>query len=214
MSDTALREGRDSNRDPVVPWWASEDFWRKTAIWVTAVMFIVLIGLTFDTLPKIGAGSARVPNYSVINQRIYYRWSDTRHMQVPAIGEAAPLFGATLSSTDADALVTHGKLTFQAKNCMNCHTILGNGAYYAPDLTKSWLDPAWAGESVREDLMERFLLDPTTNARGYGTNRRMPNLALTKDEARALIAFLKWTSAIDTNGFPRNFTPIRQEGDR
>jgi nitric oxide reductase subunit C len=42
----------------------------------------------------------------------------------------------------------------------------------------------------------------------------MPNLALTKDEARALIAFLKWTSAIDTNGFPRNFTPIRQEGDR
>ncbi len=26
---------------------------------------------------------------------------------------------------------------------MNCHTLLGNGAYYAPDLTKAWLDPAW-----------------------------------------------------------------------
>jgi nitric oxide reductase subunit C len=24
---------------------------------------------------------------------------------------------------------------------MNCHTLLGNGAYYAPDLTKAWLDP-------------------------------------------------------------------------
>ena len=33
------------------------------------------------------------------------------------------------------------ELTMQAKNCMGCHTLLGNGAYYAPDLTKAWLDP-------------------------------------------------------------------------
>ena len=203
-----------SEPPPATPWWASEDAWRKIAIWVTAVMFVVLIGLTFDSIPKITAGSARVPAYEVINQRIYYRFSQERKLPVPVIGDAAPLFGIPLSAADAQALVSHGKLTFQAKNCMNCHTILGNGAYFAPDLTKSWLDPAWAGESAREGLMERFLLDPTTNARGYGTTRRMPNLGLTIDEARAVIAFLKWTSAIDTNGFPRNFTPIVQEGDR
>jgi len=36
--------------------------------------------------------------------------------------------------------------------------------------------------------------------------RRMPNLGITKEEAIALVAFLKHVSAIDTNGFPRNFS--------
>jgi nitric oxide reductase subunit C len=97
---------------------------------------------------------------------------------------------------------------------MNCHTLLGNGAYYAPDLTKAWLDPGWAAESVREQVMVTFLTDPGGNARTYGTNRRMPNLDLSEQDARAIIAFLKWMSSIDTNGFPAGFTPIRQEGDQ
>jgi len=42
----------------------------------------------------------------------------------------------------------------------------------------------------------------------------MPNLGITEEEARGIIAFLKWMSTIDTNGFPRNFTPIAQEDDR
>jgi nitric oxide reductase subunit C len=44
---------------------------------------------------------------------------------------------------EAMALLNLGKLASQTKNCMNCHTLLGNGAYYAPDLTKAWLDPMW-----------------------------------------------------------------------
>ncbi len=197
-----------------VPWWASEDFWRKTAVWVTAFMAIVLIVLTFDTVAVITAGHSRVPNYEVINKRIYYRMNTQREFQEPVIGADAPLFGKMLSPEEAEAMVSHGKMTLQARNCTGCHTILGNGSYYAPDLTKAWLDPGWAGESAREMLMVKFLMDPTTNARGYGGKRRMPNLHLTEDEAKAVVAFLKWTSAIDTTGFPRNFTPIAQEGDR
>ena len=196
------------------PWWAGEDFWRKMAIWVTGLMAVVLIFLTFDSIEQITAGTDRVPAYSVINQRIYYRYDNSRNMQVPVIGDPAPLFGASLSEDEAKALVSKGKLTTQAKNCMNCHTLLGNGAYYAPDLTKAWLDPAWGTEAVREQFMMRFLQDPTTNARGYGTRRKMPHQDITAQEARGIIAFLKWMSAIDTNGFPRNFTPISQEGDR
>ncbi len=194
-------------------WWASEEFWRKTAVWVTAFMAVVLIFLTFDSVKKITAGSQRVPAYTVINQRIYYRWNAERGMQEPVIGDEAPLFGQKLDADAAWALVDKGKLTIQARNCMNCHTLLGNGAYYAPDLTKAWLDPAWAAEPVRETLMLQFLLDPETNARGFGSNRKMPNLHLTEDEARGIIAYLKWMSAIDTNGFPRNFKPIAQPGD-
>ncbi len=195
------------------PWWADQDVWRKTAIWVTALMLVALIVLTFDSVKQITAGTNRVPAYSAINHRIYYRFNSERNMQEPVIGDLAPLFGTELNEEDALALVSKGKMTVQAKNCMNCHTLLGNGAYYAPDLTKAWLDQAWGAESVREQLMVTFLMDPVTNARGYGTDRKMPNLDITEDEARAIVAFLKWMSAIDTNGFPRNFTPIKQEGE-
>lgn len=38
-----------------------------------------------------------------------------------------------------------GKRVFQAYNCMGCHTIVGNGAYFGPDLTKVYgqVGPAW-----------------------------------------------------------------------
>jgi nitric oxide reductase subunit C len=191
-------------------WWASESFWRKTAIWVTGGSFIVLILLTFDTLPQISAGSKRVPAYSAINHRIEYKFDETRHVQVPVLGVKEPLFGKELSEQEAEALVTRGKLTIQAKNCINCHTLLGNGAYYAPDLTKSWLDQYWGSKEIREEQMIEFIKDPS-NRLHNSIGRRMPNLGVTDEEARAVVAFLKWMSAIDTNGFPYNFKSIQQE---
>jgi nitric oxide reductase subunit C len=38
----------------------------------------------------------------------------------------------------------------------------------------------------------------------------MPKLGITEEEARATVAFLKWMSSIDTNGFPANFKTIDQ----
>ena len=193
-------------------WWSSEVFWRKCAVFVTAFMALVLVVLTFHTLTVIAAGadSGRVPAYSVINYRVGYEFSEERSYQVPVIGPEAPLFGELLSEEQARELVDLGKLTVQARNCMNCHTILGNGAYYAPDLTKAWLDPLWGNEAAREILMTMFLKDPPSNARTFGSNRRMPNLDLTDEEVRGVIAYLKWMSAIDTNGFPSGFTPLPQ----
>ena len=192
------------------PWWASEDFWRKCAIFVTAFMALVLILLTFHSLAAIQSGAGRVPAYAVINHRIDYRFNEERGYQVPVIGDEAPLFGRKFSEEKAEQLVDLGKLTVQAKNCMNCHTLLGNGAYYAPDLTKAWLDPGWGNEQAREILMTLFLKDPIANARTFGTGRRMPDMDLTDDEVRGVIAFLKWMSAVDTNGFPRGFEPLPQ----
>ena len=195
-------------------WWASESFWRKCAIFITAGMALVLVFLTFHTLYAIGAGSdaGRVPAYSVINYRIDYVMDDDRGYLVPEIGPMVPLFGEVFNEEDAKALVNLGKLTVQARNCMNCHTLLGNGAYYAPDLTKAWLDPSWGNEQAREILMTAFLKDPVANARTFGTNRRMPNPELTDAELRGVMAYLKWMSAIDTNGFPANFTTLPQDG--
>ncbi len=191
-------------------WWASDIFWRKTAIWVTGGSFVALVFLTLDSMSQITAGTKRVPAYSAINHRIEYRFDDTRHVQVPVIGAEEPLFGRKLTEREAEALVDKGKLTVQAKNCMSCHTLLGNGAYYAPDLTKAWLDPFWGSRGMREELMVEFIKDPSDKLHN-GLGRRMPRLGITDEEARAIVAFLKWMSSIDTNGFPYNFKPLDQE---
>ena len=188
--------------------WADEARWKKIAIWVTAGSFVLLIFLTFDTLSKTSVGGERVRAYSVINQEIDYRFNAQKNRFMPVIGKEAPLFGKVVTETEAEQLVTLGKKTVQSKNCMNCHTLLGNGAYYAPDLTKAWLDPNWIDAANRENLMLAFLKDPVGNARANASGRKMPNLGITDEEAHGIVAFLKWMSAIDTNGFPNNFKTL------
>lgn len=190
------------------PLWASEAFWKKTAIWVTAGSFLLLIGLTFDSMSQVAAGGKRVAAYGVINKKIDYRFDAKANRYLPVIGGDEPLFGKALSEAEAEQLVTLGKKTIQAKNCTNCHTLLGNGAYYAPDLTKAWLDPGWIDVANREKLMLDFLKDPPNHPRTFGSGRRMPQLGITDAEAHGVVAFLKWMSAIDTNGFPHNFKTL------
>ncbi len=193
------------------PLWASESFWKKVAIWVTAGSFLILVVLSFDSLKQTQVGGSRVPAYSVINQKIDYQYQANLHKFVPIIGGDEWLFGQQYSEEQAQQLVDLGKKTSQAKNCMNCHTLLGNGAYFAPDLTKAWLDKSWISVEAREDMMVKFLIDPEHNARTFGSNRKMPNLGITETEAKGLVAFLKWMSSIDTNGFPYNFKTIYNE---
>lgn len=59
---------------------------------------------------------------------------------VDSRGQAIP---SQVSYAGYDAV--EGKRVFQAYNCMGCHTIVGNGAYFGPDLTKLYgkVGPAW-----------------------------------------------------------------------
>lgn len=206
--------------------WTDNRFWQRSAGWVTGFSVALLIWLTFDTMGQITMGTdadlkngtaKRVPGPTVINYKITYEMSDKRGHEVPVIGEKEKFFGRDdWSEEEAGALLHLGKLASQAKNCMNCHTILGNGAYYAPDLTKAWLDPAWeqhylgmTGKNTKEEAIAEFLQHPSQ----YPTHERMmPNLGITADEAKGLVAFLKHMSSIDTNGFPRNFARMSVDG--
>jgi len=190
-------------------WWASPSFWRKSAIWVTGFSFVILIFLTFDTMSYIQAGGKQVPGYAIINKRVDYQFNEEQNRYLPVIGEDEPLFGKMLSEEEAAAMVSKGKMNVQAKNCMECHTLLGNGAYYAPDLTKAWLDPMWGSKETREQTMVEFLMDPSDKLHN-SIGRRMPNLGITEEEAKATVAFLKWMSAINTLGFPHNFKAMDQ----
>jgi len=216
--------------------WSDNRFWQRSAAWITGFAAVLLIWLTFDTMGQISMGNdadfkngvtKRVPGPTVINYKITYEMSTKRGHEVPIIGgndgqgmslfqEKEKFFGRDdWSEEEAGALLHLGKLGSQTKNCMNCHTLLGNGAYYAPDLTKAWLDPAWGpegsmqamtGKDTKEEAMAEFLMHPST----YPTHARMmPDLGITADEAKGLVAFLKHMSSIDTNGFPRNFGKIQ-----
>ncbi len=206
--------------------WTSIPFWRASTAWVTGFASILLIWLTFDTLAQISMGTdddlkngitKRVPGPTVINYTIGYEMSRKRGHEVPTIGEKQLFFGKDWSPKEAKDLLHLGKLTSQSKNCMNCHTLLGNGAYYAPDLTKAWIDPMWkesgtmmlmTGKETKEEAMAEFLQHPSQ----YPTHSRMmPDLQITEDEAKGLVAFLKHMSSIDTNGFPRNFSKTSDE---
>ncbi len=211
--------------------WSSNRFWRRSATWVTGVSAVLLILLTFDSMSQMQMGTAqdiknkvdkRIPSPLVINYKIDYQLNRRRGHEVPIIGgmdangnskyeEKEKFFGRdNYSEKEARELIHLGKLTIQAKNCMDCHTLLGNGAYYAPDLTKAWLDPNWKtlapAYGGKEYAMATFLQNPPAMAMH---ERKMPNLGITKQEAKAVVAYLKFMSAIDTNGFPRNFGKIK-----
>ncbi|HLW37251.1 MAG TPA: c-type cytochrome, partial [Candidatus Eremiobacteraceae bacterium] len=175
-------------------------FWRAGAMSSLIVMLVVLIFLTRDTLNVIKAGGAHVPDYTVINQQVSYGYDAAAGHDVPTIGGPETLFGHSYTTSEAAALVRQGKLVIQSRACMDCHTFFGNGAYYAPDLTKSWLDPVWAtmwmpmtGTHTKADAMVAFLMRPDK----YVTWRRqMPNLHLSTSEAQATVAYLKWLSTV------------------
>lgn len=108
-------------------------------------------------------------------------------------------------STDHAGLtesVAHGKRIWEVKACINCHSILGEGAYFAPELgnvMKRWGvqdDPEVAFE-VMKGWMEA---QPT----GIEGRRQMPQFNLSDEEIRNLTDFLLWTGTIDTQGWPPN----------
>jgi len=209
--------------------WSDNRFWQRSAAWVTGFASVLLIWLTFDTSAQIAMGTdadlqagvtKRVPGPTVINYKITYEMDAKRGHEVPVIGGKEKFFGRDdWSEKEAGALLHLGKLGSQAKNCMDCHTLLGNGAYYAPDLTKAWIDPMWEDGTMaaiiggalgkdltKEEAMAEFLQHPSN----YATHARMmPNLGITAKEAQGLVAFLKHMSSIDTNGFPRNFGKMK-----
>ena len=100
--------------------------------------------------------------------------------------------------THAEAItprVIAGKHVWHRENCINCHTLLGEGAYYAPDLTK-------ITQQRGEAYLRQFLQDPSRFYSEERHGRVMPNLRLSDEQITDVIAFLTWVSNIDNQGWP------------
>ena len=89
--------------------------------------------------------------------------------------------------------VVEGKRAFEKYNCNDCHTILGFGAYYAPDLTKVVQRVGVEGIRSRVKSPEKVLA---------ASWRKMPNLHVSDAEVENLIAFFTWVGNIDNNDWP------------
>jgi len=98
------------------------------------------------------------------------------------------------------ASVVRGKHIFDKNNCMGCHTILGEGAYYAPELTKTY-------ERRGEAWLKAFLPDPEAM---YPNARRMVKYDFSEQDLDDLVAFFKWIGEMDLNGFPAD-PPLKQQ---
>ena len=88
--------------------------------------------------------------------------------------------------------VVRGKHLWDRSNCMGCHTILGEGGYYAPELTR-------VVERRGKEWIAIFIKDPEAMFPG---ERRMVKYGFDDAQIADLIAFLEWIQGIETNGFP------------
>lgn len=111
----------------------------------------------------------------------------------------------TTTSTDVKGLtesVARGKRIWEHNACVDCHTILGEGAYFAPELGNVFVryggdtDPAAAREALKAWMKSQ----PS----GVAGRRQMPQFHLTDKELDDLVAFLEWTSRINTQKWPPN----------
>jgi nitric oxide reductase subunit C len=90
--------------------------------------------------------------------------------------------------------VVRGKHIWETRQCIGCHTLLGEGAYFAPELGNVYTRRG--GEFIKAWIKAQ----PT----GVPGRRQMPQFNLTDQELDDMVAFLKWMSEINTNKWPPN----------
>ena len=84
-------------------------------------------------------------------------------------------FDALTNAESITPAVVHGKDVWHKNNCINCHTIFGEGAYYAPDLTK-------ITKLRGEAYLKAYLKDPSKFYDEQRHRRLMPKQDLSDED--------------------------------
>ena len=96
--------------------------------------------------------------------------------------------------------VVLGKQVWEHNSCINCHTLHGEGAYFAPELGN--VMTRWG---VLDDPQTAYeVLDGWMAAQPSGIEgrRQMPHFTISEEEMRGLAEFLRWADQTDTQGWP------------
>lgn len=93
--------------------------------------------------------------------------------------------------------VALGKKVWEDNNCIGCHTLLGEGAYFAPELGNVYQRFGNSTEAIVGFIKSR-------PKEGIPGRRSMPQFNLSDEELEAVAEFLKYSSGIDTENWPPN----------
>jgi len=104
-------------------------------------------------------------------------------------------FPTLTNSENITEEVVRGQNVWHDYNCINCHTIFGEGAYYAPDLTK-------ITQLRGTPYLTAFMKDPSQFYDEQKHRRLMPNLGMSDQEISDVIAFMDWVGKVDNQGWP------------
>jgi len=90
--------------------------------------------------------------------------------------------------------VVRGKHLWETRNCIGCHTILGEGAYFAPELGNVYTRRG-------PDFIKAWIKAQPTHVPG---RRQMPQFNFSDAQLDDLVDFLKWTNGINNEKWPPN----------
>ncbi len=90
--------------------------------------------------------------------------------------------------------VVRGKHIWETRNCIGCHTLLGEGAYFAPELGNVYTRRG-------PEFIKAWMQAMPTGAPG---RRQMPQFHLNDEQLNDLVEFLKWTNGVNTENWPPN----------
>jgi nitric oxide reductase subunit C len=91
--------------------------------------------------------------------------------------------------------VARGKQVWETNNCIGCHTLLGEGAYFAPELGN-----VYKRFGSKEAIIAWIKAQPT----GVPGRRQMPQFNLSEQDLDAIAEFLKYASEINAAKWPPN----------
>jgi nitric oxide reductase subunit C len=95
--------------------------------------------------------------------------------------------------------VVAGKKLWENNNCVGCHTLIGEGAYYAPELMNVFNRRGGSDEATFKAYMQGWM---AAQPLSEPNRRKMPQFNLSEEEVNQLSDFLIWTSKVNANDWP------------
>jgi len=90
--------------------------------------------------------------------------------------------------------VVRGKHLWETRNCIGCHTLLGEGAYFAPELGNVY-------KRRGPDFIKSWIAAQPTHIPG---RRQMPQFNFSEQQLNDLTEFLRWAGEVKTENWPPN----------
>ena len=107
----------------------------------------------------------------------------------------------TIPSTDNRGNITEqvaaGKRLWEKNDCIGCHTLMGEGAYFAPELGNVYTRFGKNTEAIKGFIKSR-------PKNGIPNRRSMPQFNFTDEQLEQIAQFLKYVDGIKT---ARNWPP-------